>query len=119
MPTISTSSLTLTMPRSMRPVTTVPRPVIVKTSSIGMRNGLSISRSGLGDVLVDRVHELEDLDSPHSSSPSSALSAETADDRDVVAGELVLAQQLADLHLDELEELLVVDHVGLVQATTM
>jgi hypothetical protein len=33
MPTISTVSLTLMIPRSMRPVTTVPRPVIVKTSS--------------------------------------------------------------------------------------
>jgi len=30
------------------PVTTVPRPVIDITSSIGMRNGLSTSRSGSG-----------------------------------------------------------------------
>ncbi len=48
MPMISTSSLTFTMPRSMRPVMTVPRPVIVKTSSTGMRNGFSVSRSGVG-----------------------------------------------------------------------
>ena len=48
MPTISTSSPTLTMPRSTRPVTTVPRPVMVKTSSMGIRNGLSMSRSGSG-----------------------------------------------------------------------
>ena len=48
MPTISISSLTLTMPRSIRPVTTVPRPVMVKTSSIGIRNGLSISTLGCG-----------------------------------------------------------------------
>jgi hypothetical protein len=48
MPTISTSSLTLIMPRSTRPVTTVPRPVIVKTSSTGIRNGLSVSRTGSG-----------------------------------------------------------------------
>jgi hypothetical protein len=41
MPTISTSSPTLTMPRSMRPVTTVPRPEIENTSSTGIRNGLS------------------------------------------------------------------------------
>src|SRR5690606_32010434 len=33
----------------------------------------------------------------------------------VVAGELVRRQQLADLHLDELEELLVLDHVDLVE----
>ena len=48
MPTISISSPTLTMPRSTRPVTTVPRPVMVKTSSMGMRNGLSMSRLGSG-----------------------------------------------------------------------
>ncbi|MNC91204.1 hypothetical protein D3C83_74130 [compost metagenome] len=45
-PTISIVSPTLTIPRSTRPVATVPRPVIVKTSSIGIRNGLSTSRSG-------------------------------------------------------------------------
>jgi hypothetical protein len=37
-----------------------------------------------------------------------------AHDRDVVAGEVVGAQQLADLHLDQLQQLLVVDLVGLV-----
>jgi hypothetical protein len=50
-----------------------------------------------------------------SSSPSSAFSAEPVHDRDVVARELVAREQLADLHLDELEQLGVVDHVGLVQ----
>ncbi|GJE68481.1 hypothetical protein LNAOJCKE_5725 [Methylorubrum aminovorans] len=48
MPTISTVSPTLTMPRSTRPVTTVPRPEIENTSSIGIRNGMSIGRSGCG-----------------------------------------------------------------------
>jgi hypothetical protein len=47
-PTISTSSPTLMTPRSTRPVTTVPRPEIEKTSSIGMRNGRSFGRSGCG-----------------------------------------------------------------------
>src|SRR3954447_168268 len=37
------------------------------------------------------------------------------DERDVVAREVVLGEQVADLDLDELEELLVVDHVDLVQ----
>ena len=45
-PTISTSSPVLTIPCSTRPVTTVPRPVMVNTSSIGIRNGFSVSRSG-------------------------------------------------------------------------
>ena len=47
-PTISISSPTFTIPRSTRPVTTVPRPVIEKMSSIGIRNGLSTGRGGVG-----------------------------------------------------------------------
>ena len=43
------------------------------------------------------------------------LEGRAAHDGQVVAGELVLAEQLADLELDELEELLVVDHVDLVE----
>jgi hypothetical protein len=43
------------------------------------------------------------------------LERRDAHDRQVVARELVLAEQLADLELDELEDLLVVDHVGLVE----
>ncbi len=76
MPTISTSSFSLTMPRSTRPVTTVPRPVIVKTSSIGMRNGLSISRSGCG-MYSSTAFISSMSDSDHFASPSRALSAET------------------------------------------
>ena len=37
-----------TVPRSIRPVETVPRPVIEKISSIAIKKGLSISRSGVG-----------------------------------------------------------------------
>ena len=73
---MSTVSLTLSTPRSMRPVTTVPRPVIVKTSSTGMRNGFSISRTGCGiDSSTAFISSM--TDSPHLASPSSALSAET------------------------------------------
>jgi hypothetical protein len=60
MPTISTSELMARVPRSARPVTTVPRPVIVKTSSIGIRNGLSLSRIGSGMDSSTAVHEVED-----------------------------------------------------------
>ena len=76
MPTISTVSFTLSMPRSTLPVTTVPRPVIVKTSSIGIRNGLSTSRSGSG-IEVSTASMSSTSLSPHSASPSSAFSAET------------------------------------------
>ena len=76
MPTMSTVSLTLMTPRSMRPVTTVPRPVIVKTSSIGIRNGLSIVADRLG-TFSSTASISSTIFSPHSASPSSALSAET------------------------------------------
>ena len=75
------------------------------------------------DVLIDSVHQLEDalalrrilrigaavLDILQS------LQRGTADDRDLVAREAVGAQQLANLHLDQLKQLFVVHHIGLVQ----
>ena len=47
-PTISISSPTLTLPRSIRPVTTVPRPEMENTSSIGIRNGRLIGARAAG-----------------------------------------------------------------------
>ena len=60
----------------MRPVTTVPRPVIVNTSSIGMRNGLSTSRTGSG-MYESTAAMSSRIFGVHSGSPSSAFSAET------------------------------------------
>src|SRR5581483_2401595 len=68
----------------------------------------------LRDVGVDRFHQLDDLRLPLLVA-LERLQRRDADDRDVVAGELVLREQLANLELDELEQLLVVDHVGLVE----
>ena len=118
MPTISTSSPTLITPRSMRPVATVPRPLIPNTSSIGIRNGLSTGRTGVGDVGVDRVHQLLDRGVGRIVGVVGGLERlerGAADDRDVVTREVVLGQQLADLELDEVEQLRVVDHVDLVE----
>ena len=117
-PTISTSSPTLTTPRSMRPVATVPRPLMPNTSSTGIRNGLSTGRTGVGDVRVDRVHQLLDRGVGRVVGVVGRLERlerGAADDRDVVTREVVLGQQLADLELDEVEQLGVVDHVDLVE----
>ena len=46
-PTISTVSPTFSVPLSTLPVATVPRPEIVITSSTGIRNGWSLSLSGM------------------------------------------------------------------------
>src|SRR3954454_16076764 len=69
---------------------------------------------GLGDVAVELLGELDDLRGVLRVT-LERLERRAGDERDVVAGELVLAEQVADLDLDELEELLVVDHVGLVE----
>ena len=113
---ISTASPTLTLPRSIRPVPTVPRPLIEKTSSIGIRNGLSISRTGSGMYSsIALTRSRIGLAALASLGFSRAGPAAAADDRDLVAGELVVGQKLAQLELDQLEQLLVVDQVDLVE----
>jgi len=79
-PIISTSSPTFTFPLSTLPVATVPLPVIVNTSSTGIKNGLSMSLSGVGiyssttsincHIFPHHSHSL--LPHPH----SNALSAD-------------------------------------------
>ena len=68
----------------------------------------------LRDVGVDGLHQLEDLRRPLGVA-LERLQRRDLHDRDVVARELVLGEELAHLHLDELEQLGVVDHVDLVQ----
>ena len=66
------------------------------------------------DVLVDGLHELANGVHPLGVALESAQSGAT-DDGDVVAGEIVLGEELTGLHLDEVDELVIVDHVALVQ----
>ena len=75
---------------------------------------MSIVALGDVDVVVDRRHQLEDALGRRGVAVEGVQGG-ALDDRDVVAGELVERQQLADLELDELEQLLVVHHVGLVE----
>ena len=84
----------------------------------GHEEGLVDRALGGGDVGVDRVHQLGDAGVGRVVDVVGGLEClerGAAHDRQVVAGELVLGEQLADLELDELEQLLVVDHVDLVE----
>ena len=79
---------------------------------------MSTGRLGGRDVGVDRVHQLLDRGVGRVVGVVGRLERlerGAADDRDVVTREVVLAQQLADLELDEVEQLGVVDHVDLVE----
>src|SRR5438094_10375380 len=66
------------------------------------------------DVAVDRIHQLHDRVFPLGVA-LERLERRDLDDRDVVAGELILREQLADLELDQLQDLGVVDRVDLVE----
>ncbi len=68
----------------------------------------------LGDVGVQRSGEVEDL-LLVGLVAFQRLQRGAGDEGDVIAGEVVLGEQLADLDLDQLQQLLVVDHVGLVE----
>ena len=84
----------------------------------GHQEGLVDGPLGGRDVGVDRVHELLDGSVGRIVlvvGGLEGLERAAPDDRDVVAREVVLAEQLADLELDEVEELGVVDHVDLVE----
>ena len=114
-PTISTSSPTFTAPRSIRPVTTVPRPEIENTSSIGIRNGRFTARSGCGMYAsTAAIRSRIDCRPIASSRPSRAARAEPLTIGMSSPGNSYLREQLAHLELDQLQELRVVDHVDLV-----
>ena len=78
------------------------------------QEGLVGHTLGGRDVGVNSVHELPDLLLPFLVALES-LQCRTANDRGVVTGEIVGAEEVTNLHLNELEELFVVDHVALVQ----
>src|SRR5699024_2114522 len=68
---------------------------------------------GIRDGVVAGLHEVDDGLDPLRVT-LERLERRDVDDRSVLV-EVLRRQQLADLHLDELEDLLVVDHVALVQ----
>ena len=69
----------------------------------------------LGDIVVDSLHQLVNaLGLRRILGVLESLQSRPLDDRDLVAGELVLVEKLTHLELHEFEKLLVVDHVDLV-----
>ena len=84
----------------------------------GHQEGLVSSTIRSGDVAVNSVHQLPNAlvlgGVGIGAGALQSLQSRTTDDGGIVAIEVVLVQQLTDLHLDQIQQLLVVDHVALV-----
>ena len=83
-------------------------------SSIGIRNGRSTARSGCGTYLSTASISSSILAS-HLRFAVQRAQRRAADDRSVVAGVVVLRQQLAHFHLHQLDQLFVFNRIALVQ----
>ena len=85
----------------------------------GHQEGQGVVTGRSGDIVVDSVHQLLDAGILGSVGigglGDQGVQSGTLDDGDLVAGELVLVQSLTDLHLDQLQQLLVVHLIALVQ----
>ena len=116
MPTISSSSPTLTMPRSTRPghhrAAARDREHVLDRQQERLVDRTRRRR----DIAVDRRHQFADrVLADLLVLVLQGGNRRTLDHRDVVARILVLRQKLAHLELDQLEQLGVVDQVDLVQ----
>ena len=72
------------------------------------------STGRLLDPCIASVHQLHNLIFPLSNTVQSTK-CRTADDRSIVAIELILIEQLTHFHLNELKHLLILNHITLVQ----
>ena len=82
------------------------------------QEGLISLTVGRGNIAIHSVHQLQDgsilgrVDVLAGGLQSHT--GRTADDRNIVSGEVVGRQQLADFHLDQIQQLLIVNQVSLV-----
>ena len=80
----------------------------------GHQERLVLVAHGVGDAVVSRFHQVKDGLSPLLVALES-LEARDANDGSVVAVEALAGEEFANLELNELKDLFVVNHVGLVQ----
>ena len=76
---------------------------------------LVVITNRIRDVGINRIHQLHDLVAPRAVRILKSLQSGAADDRGIIARESVLVQKVTDLHFDKLEQLIVIDHIALVQ----
>ena len=84
----------------------------------GHQEGQVVVAGGGGDIGVNGVHQLLDagkIGIVHTTFTGQGVQSGPLDDGGVVAGELILVEGLADLHLDQLQQLGIVHLITLVQ----
>ena len=85
----------------------------------GHQEGQRVVTGRIGDIAVDGIHQLLDAGEVGvvhvAGLAGQGVQSGALDDGDVVAGELIEGQDLADLHLDQLQQVGVVHLVALVQ----
>ena len=69
------------------------------------KEGLVSLTYGIRNPLVNSIHELKDLVAPLAGGILKSLQSGTLDNGSVIARELVLVQQVSDLHLNQLKKL--------------
>ena len=67
------------------------------------------------DVFIQLVKKFDNRLSIGTGWVLKSLERGTADDRNIVTGELILSKQLTNLHLHKIEKLRIIDHVALIQ----
>jgi hypothetical protein len=85
------------------------------TSSTDIKKRLVHQADRGRDVGVDRFHQLQNGFLAEGAGVAfESLDGAAGDDGDDVAGELIFLEQVADFHLDQLEQFRILDHVDLV-----
>ena len=81
------------------------------------KEGLVVVADRIGDVGIEGVKELEDglAGGIVEAGGVAGLLGGAFDDGDLIARELVLVEEVADVHLDQVDEFGVIDHIGLVE----
>ena len=66
------------------------------------------------NVAINCIHKLHDLVAPLAARVFKSFKSGTSDNRDVISWEVILGKKLTNLHLNQLKELVIVNHITFV-----
>ena len=101
------------IPRSIRPVATVPRPVIVEYVFYRHQEWLINRTRRQWNVSINSIHQIFNSFNPFFFA-SKCAGSRTLDDRSVITIILVFAQQFTDFHFNQFQDLRIINQVNFV-----